>query len=176
MRVANLLILFGLLLGGLISFQWFRETELRKNVRLLTEPLGERVLDITNLQARLKADESEIQHLEGLKNQLSRQANSNALEITAFNKKLQQALDDLERSQSQIAAYRDALQKANENILKQNEDIKRQNEDMRKLAEDRNETVKKFNKMAADYSDLATRWNTQQETLRKAGTNAAAEK
>jgi len=42
--------------------------------------------------------------------------------------------------------------------------------------EDRNEVVKKFNKMAADYNDLATKWNKQQEELGKAATNTPAKK
>jgi hypothetical protein len=42
---------------------------------------------------------------------------------------------------------------------------------MAKLVEDRNEVVVKFNKVAADYNDLAKKWNQQQEELMKAATN-----
>ena len=47
---------------------------------------------------------------------------------------------------------------------------------MTKLVEERNQVVTNFNKMAADFNDLATKWNKQQEELAKASTNAPAKK
>lgn len=172
----NLLIFFALSLCALISFQWVRETDLRKSVQSLTDTVHDKMENIQNLQASIKRDESEIQRLDGLKNQLTQTVKSNDVQISTLVKSLEKATNDLERTQHQMDAYKDALQAANESIKKQNEEVKRQNEEMAKLAEDRNEVVKKFNKMAADYNDLATKWNKQQEDLAKAATNTPAKK
>ena len=167
----NLLIFFALSLCALISFQWVRETDLRKSVQALNDTVHDKMENIQNLQASVKHDESEIQRLDGLKNQLTQTVKSNDLQISALFKDLERATNEVERTQHQMEVYKDALQTANESIRKQNEEVKKQNEEMAKLAEDRNEVVKKFNKMAADYNDLAAKWNKQQEELAKAATN-----
>jgi chromosome segregation ATPase len=174
MFLQNLLIFFALSLCALISFQWVRETDLRKNVQALTDTVHDKMENIQNLQASVKRDESEIQRLDGIKNQLTQTVKSNDVQISMLIKSLDKATNELERTQRQVEAYKGALEAANDSIKKQNEEVKRQNEEMAKLAEDRNELVKKFNKMAADYNDLATKWNKQQEELAKAATNSAA--
>ncbi|HTL57818.1 MAG TPA: hypothetical protein VL361_19175 [Candidatus Limnocylindrales bacterium] len=172
----NLLIFFALSLCALISFQWVRETDLRKNVQSLTDTVHDKMESIQNLQVSIKRDESEIQRLDGIKNQLTQTVKSNDLQISTLVKSLEKATNEVERTQHQMEAYKDALLAANESIKKQNEEVKRQNEEMAKMVEDRNEVVKKFNKMAADYNDLAAKWNKQQEDLAKAATNAPAKK
>ena len=172
----NLLIFFALALCALISFQWVVETDLRKDVQSLTDTVHDKMENIQNLQASVKRDESEIQRLDGLKNQLTQTVKSNDVQISTLIKSLEKANNEVERTQRQVDTYKEALQAANDSIKKQNEEVKRQNEEMAKLAEDRNEVVKKFNKMAADYNDLATKWNAQQEELAKAATNTPAKK
>ena len=172
----NLLILFSLALCGLIAFQWVRETELRKTVQSLTDTVHDKMEAIQNLQASVKRDETEIQRLDGLKNQLTQTIKSNDVRISNLTRDLEKATSDIERAEKQIEVYKGALQTANDNIKKQNDDIKKQNEEMKQLAEDRNEVVKKFNKMASDYNDLAAKWNKQQEELAKQATNAPAKK
>ena len=172
----NLLIFFALGLCALISFQWVRETDLRKSVQALTDTVHDKMENIQNLQASVKRDESEIQRLDGLKNQLTQTVKSNDLQISALIKDLEKATNEIERAQRQVETYKGALQTANESIKRQNEDIKKQNEEMAKLSEDRNEVVQKLNKIAADYNDLAAKWNKQQEELAKAATNNPAKK
>jgi septal ring factor EnvC (AmiA/AmiB activator) len=170
----NLLIFFALSLCALISFQWVRETRMQKDIQELNNTIHDKLENIQNLQASVKRDESEIQRLDGIKNQLTQTVKSNDVQIANLGKDLEKKTFDFERAEKQIEAYKGALEAANENIKKQNDDIKRQNEDMAKLAEERNEVVKKFNKMAADYNDLATKWNKQQEELAKMATNTPA--
>jgi uncharacterized coiled-coil DUF342 family protein len=172
----NLLIFFALALCALISFQWVREADTNKRVQSLTDTVHDKMENIQNLQTSIKRDESEIQRLDGIKNQLTLTVKSNDFQISALIKGLEKATNEVERTQHQMEAYKDALQAANESIKKQNEEVKKQNEEMAKMAEDRNEVVKKFNKMAADYNDLAAKWNKQQEELAKAATNAPAKK
>ncbi len=176
MFLQNLLIFFALSLCGLISFQWVRETELRRTVQKQEDTLHEKLESIQGLQSVVKRDEAEIVRLDGLKNQLTQQVKSNSLEIAGLYRDLEKGTNELERTRTQLDGYKDALTKANDNIRKQNEDIKKQNEEMAKLAEDRNEVVKKFNKVATDYNELASKWNKQQEELAKASTNAPATK
>jgi len=172
----NLLIFFALSLCALISFQWVRETHLRKDIQELTNTVHDKLEAIQNLQASVKRDEGEIQRLDGLKNQLTQTVKSNDLQIATLFKDVEKATNEVEREERQIEAYKGALESANDNIKKQNDDIKRQNEEMNKMLEERNEVVKKYNKMAADYNDLAQKWNKQQEELAKQATNAPAKK
>ena len=172
----NLLIFFALSLCALISFQWVRETDLRKQVQGLSDTVHEKLENIQNLQVTVKHDESEIVRLDGLKTALTQTVKSNDTQISLLVRAVEKATNEVERAERQIEVYKGALDTANENIKKQNADIKTQNEEMSKLAADRNEVVKKFNKMAADYNDLAAKWNKQQEELAKAATNTPAKK
>jgi len=172
----NLLIFFALSLCALISFQWVRETDLRKSVQSLTDTVHDKMEKIQNLQASVKRDESEIQRLDGIKNQLTQTVKSNDVQISTLVKSLEKAANEIERTQRQVDAYKEALLAANDSIKRQNEEVKKQNEEMAKLAEDRNEIVKKLNKTTADYNDLADKWNKQQEELAKAATNTPAKK
>jgi chromosome segregation ATPase len=168
----NLLIVFSLSLCALISFQWVRETDLRKQVQTLTDTVHDKLENIQSLQSSVKHDEAEIVRVDGLKNMLTQTVKSNDLQISALVKTVEKATNDVEREERQMEVYKGALETANANIKKQNDDTKTQNEEMAKLSEDRNEVVKKFNKMAADYNELAAKWNKQQEELAKAATNA----
>jgi len=172
----NLLIFFALSLCVLMVFQWVRETHMQKDIQDLNNTIHDKLENIQNLQASVKHDESEIQRLDGIKNQLTQTVKSNDVQISNLIKDLEKKTFEFERAEKQIEAYKGALEAANENIKKQNDDIKRQNEEMAKMAEERNEVVKKFNKMAADYNDLAAKWNKQQEELAKQATNTPAKK
>ena len=172
----NLLIFFALCLCGLISFQWVRETQLRKDVQALTDSVHDKAQRIIDLEANVKRDEVEIQRLDGLKNQLTQTVKTNETMIANLSHDLEHATNELDHAEKQIVVYKDAIKTANENILKQNENIKKQNEEIVKVSEERNEFVKKLNKMTSDYNELAAKWNKQQEDLAKAATNAPAKK
>ena len=170
----NLLIFFALSLCALISFQWVRETDLRKKVQSLTDTVHDKMENIQNLQSTVKHDESEIVRLDALKTSLTQTVKSNDVQISGLVRSVEKATNEVERAQRQIEVYKGAIETANENIKKQNEEIKTQNDEMTRLSEERNDVVKKFNKMAADYNDLANKWNKQQEELAKAATNNPA--
>ena len=172
----NLLIFFALALCGLISFQWVRETQLRKDYQALTDQEHDKAQQVIDLTANVKRDEAEIQRLDGLKNQLTATVKTNEITIGSLHHDLEHATNEVERLDKQVGAYKDALATANDRLTKQNEDIKKQNAEILKVSEERNEFVKKLNKMTADYNDLASRWNKQQEELAKAATNAPAKK
>jgi septal ring factor EnvC (AmiA/AmiB activator) len=172
----NLLIFFAFCLCALIAFQWVRETNLRKDIQKLNDTVHDKLETIQTLQGAVKRDDEEIQRLDSLKNQLTATVKTNQLEISRLTKDLEKVEGENERNLKQIEVYKDAVQKANENIARQNEEIKTQNEAMKKLAEDNNETVLKFNKLAADYKDLVDKWNKQQADLSKSATNSAAKK
>jgi len=172
----NLLVFFALCLCALISYQWVRETDLRKQVQKLTDTVHDKLESIQGLQVNVKHDEAEIVRLDGLKSSLMQTVKSNDVRLSALTRAVEKATNDVERAEKQVEIYKEALDTANASIKKQNDEIKTQNEEMAKLAEDRNEVVKKFNKMAADYNDLGAKWNKQQEELAKAATNAPAKK
>lgn len=174
----NLLIFLSLCLCGLIAFQWVRETDLRKSVQQQTDTIQTKTENILNLEAQIKRDNSEIQRLDGIKNQLTSQVQTNEAEIKLIRLELGKSSAEIDRLGGQLTEYKDALAKANTNLLiqneaikQQNESIKKQNDDMVKLANDRNEVVTKYNKLASEYKDLVDKWNAQQEQLAKAATN-----
>jgi chromosome segregation ATPase len=172
----NLLIFFALALCGLISFQWVRETNLRKQIQGLTDTVHDKMQAVQDLQGNVKRDEGEIQRLDGVKNVLTQTVKSNETRISGLVLDLEHSTNDLARTQQQVAAYKDAVDRANDSIRAQNDTIKKQNDQMAKLVEDRNAVVNKYNKMAADYNDLANKWNKQQEELAKMATNAPPKK
>src|SRR6185369_12587391 len=92
----NLLIFFALSLCALISYQWVRETDLRKNLQKLTDTVQDKTEAIQNLNSEVKRDQGEIQRLDGLKNQLSTQIKSNLLEISGLSKDLEKSTNELD--------------------------------------------------------------------------------
>src|SRR5215472_8743919 len=93
----NLLIFFALSLCALISFQWVRETHLRKDIQELTNTVHEKLEAIQNLQANVKRDEAEIQRLDGLKNQLIQTDKANDIRIAKLVKDVEKATNEVER-------------------------------------------------------------------------------
>jgi chromosome segregation ATPase len=172
----NLLIFFSFCLCALIAFQWIRETSLRKELQQKADVIHDKSEAIQNLQSTVKQDHTEIERLDGIKNDLTTTVKSNKLEITKLAKDLEKTDSEREKNLRQAEAYKEALTAANESITKQNEEVKKQNEDMKKLAEDRNQIVKKLNQMIVQYNDLVSNWNNAQEMLQKMSTNAAAKK
>lgn len=172
----NLLIFLALCLCGLISFQWVRETDLRKDLQKMTDSIQDKKEAIQNMQVSLKRDEGEIQRLDGLKTQLTDTLKTNEFQITALIKDLTKATNNTERYEKQIQIYKDALEQANANVKAANSNIEAQKEELTKMASAQKETVEKFNKMAADYNGLVSKWNKQQEEIAKNATNSPAKK
>ncbi len=172
----NLLIFFALALCALISYQWVRETDLRKDLQKKTDLIQDKTEAIQNLEASLDTSKKESQRLYTLKNQLTEQIKSNNFEITSLSRALEKGTNELERTKEQVDLYKSRLEQANESIKKQNDDIKKQNEDVQKMVQERNEVVSNYNRTINEFNDLAQKWNKQQEELRKAATNAAAAK
>src|SRR5436853_7418153 len=96
--LTNLLIFFALSLCALISFQWVRETHLRKDIQELTNTVHDKLEAIQNLQASVKRDETEIQRLDGLKTQLTQTLKSNDVKIATLFKDLDKSTNELERA------------------------------------------------------------------------------
>src|SRR6185369_934609 len=106
----NLLIFFALSLCALISFQWVRETDLRKQVQALTDTVHDKLENIQTLQASVKHAEGEIVRLDGIKNMLTSTVKSNDLQITALVRAVDKATNDVERAERQIDVYKGALE------------------------------------------------------------------
>jgi septal ring factor EnvC (AmiA/AmiB activator) len=160
-----LLITFAVALCALITFQWVRESGLRKEIEQVNARERAKAEEAANLQATLSRHETEIQRLDAMKNQFSAQLKTNQARITELSQNVQRAEQEAATQRKQAEAYREALERANENLTKQNEDIRRQNTNMLSLAEERNSVVAKYNTLVADYTNLVARWNRQQEEL-----------
>ena len=166
--LTNLLIFFALGLCALCVFQWVRESRLRGEVAELHHSVFLKLGAIQNLETQVKQTKEEVLRLDSLRAELSGIIKTNKEEIQNLTKYSEKLEKEIEADKAQIAIYKEAVEKANENIKRQNEDIKRQNEQMKQLASDRNATVEKYNKLVEQYNDLVKQFEKFQEDAAKA--------
>ena len=166
--LSNLLIFFALSLCALCAFQWVRESHLRKEIADLQHTVYLKLEAIQNLEAQLKQTKEDVARLDNLRVELSGIIKTNKEEIQNLTKYSEKLEKEIETDKAQIAVYKDAVDKANDNIKRQNEDIKKQNEEMKQLAADRNATVEKYNKLVEQYNDLVKQFEKFQEDAAKA--------
>ena len=168
----NLMVVLSLGLCILIWFQWKRETVNQQSRQTLTDRLHERDEKIQSQDGLIRTTQAEVVRLDALKKELTEQVKSNNVQIVSLDKDLDRNKAENEVKTKQLAAYKEALDRANEAIKKQNEDVARQNEELKKVADDRNELAKKYNKAVGEFNELAAKWNMLQDQLAKAATNA----
>jgi len=166
--LSNLLIFFALSLCALCAFQWVRESGLRKEIADLHHTVYQKLDAIQNLEAQLKQTKEDVTRLEDLRAELSGIIKTNKEEIQSLRKYSEKLEKEIDAGKAQITVYKDAVDKANENIKRQNEDIKKQNEEMKQLAADRNATVEKYNKVVDQYNGLVKQFEKFQEDVAKA--------
>src|ERR1051325_8779770 len=161
--LSNLLMFFALSLCALCVFQWVRESRLRSEIADLHRTVYLKLESIQNLESQLKQTKDEVTRLDNLRVELNGIIKTNKDEIQSLTKYSEKLEKEIDANKAQIAVYKDAVEKANENIRRQNEDIKKQNEDMKQLAADRNATVEKYNKVVEQYNDLVKQFETFQQ-------------
>jgi len=166
--LSNLLIFFAISLCALCAFQWVRESHLRKEIAGLHHTVFLKLETIQNLEAQLKQTKEEVARLENFRVELTGIIKTNKEEIQSLRKYSEKLEKEIEADKAQIAVFKDAVDKANENIKRQNEDIKKQNEEMKQLVTDRNATVEKYNKVVDQYNDLVKQFEKYQEDAAKA--------
>ena|SRR5437763_15075527 len=174
--LSNLLIFFALSLCALCAFQWVRESRLRGEIAALQHTVYLKLDTIQNLEAQLKRSAAEVNRLDSLRVELSGIITTNRHEIEGLTKYTEKLEKEIEANKAQIAVYKDAVDRANENIKQQNADIKKQSDEMKALVADRNATVEKYNKVVEQYNDLVKQFEKFQEEAAKAATNKPAEK
>ena len=165
--LSNLLIFFALSLCALCAVQWVRESHLRQDVADLHRTVFLKLEMIQNLESQLEQAKEEITRLDNIRIELNGVIKTNKEEILSLTKYSEKLEKEIEANKAQIAVYKDAVEKANENIKRQNEDIKKQNEEMKQLAADRNVTVEKYNKVVEQYNELVKQFEKFQEDAAK---------
>ena len=168
----NLLIFFSLCLCGLIAFQWVRETDLRKRLQELTDVVHVKSEAVMNLEANVRRDHDEIQHLDSERKRLDQTVKSNSTEIATLSRSLDRATNDLKTAEQNVVRFKEAYERTSENLTNANSTIVEQNSKMKKMAEDANGIVSKYKDLYAKYDELVDKWNKQQTDLAKAATNA----
>jgi chromosome segregation ATPase len=166
--LSNLLIFFAISLCALCVFQWVRESRLRSEVAQLQQTVYQKLDAIQRLEGQLKQTKDDVTRLDNLRVELSGIIKTNKEELQNLTKYSEKLEKEVEAGKAQITVYKDAVEKANENIKRQNEDIKKQNEDMKQLAADRNATVEKYNKLVEQYNDLVKQFEKFQQDAVKA--------
>ncbi len=161
----NFLIVLALGLCALCTYQWYRESNLRKAVEGLSKELYEKKEVIQSLEDRLKRSEADVSRLDTLKTELTGLLKTNKQELATMSKYSEKLEREAEVFKSQIQSYKDAVEVANANIRKQNDDIKKQNEMMKQLAEERNAVVTKYNETVSQYNDLVKQFEKFQQDV-----------
>src|SRR5437867_7086785 len=174
--LSNLLIFSALSLCALCAFQWVRESHLRREIADLQHTVYVKLEAIQTLEAQLKQTKEDVTRLDNLRVELSGIIKTNKEEIQSLRNYSEKLEKEIDADKAQIAVYKDAVDKANDNIKRQNEDIKKQNEEMKQLAADRNSTVQKYNNLVEQYNDLVKQFEKFQEDVAKGATNKPAEK
>lgn len=155
--LVNLLIVLALGLCALNAYQWHREAQLRKRLDAHALDLQRKDSEIRSLRENLAAQESEVQRLAGIREGLDALIQSNRTEIARLRQEsaaLQREAQEQTAAAAQLEQYRDAFEKANENLRRQNEIIASQNQRLKEIADGRNQIVEQFNKLAQDYKAL----------------------
>jgi len=155
--LVNLLIVFSILLCGFNALQWSREAKLHGEMRNLGNQNFKALSEIQNLQQSLKMTQEEVKRVETIRETLASTIKSNRVTISELSEEVQKLNQDLKIQTAKaemVEQYKQAFDKANENLKRQNEIIQTQNEKMKQLADDRNEMVGRFNKLATDYKSL----------------------
>ncbi len=155
--LVNLLILFSITLCGFNAFQWYREAKLHGKMESLGQELFKKSSDIQTLQQTLQQNQEEIRRLDGFAENFRGMIRSNRLEITRLEGDADKLRIDYRMATNRLAQadqYREAFDKANENLKKQNEIIQTQNTKMVEIVAERNDWVGRYNKLATDYKSL----------------------
>jgi chromosome segregation ATPase len=159
--LVNLLVLFSVVLCGFNAVQWYREAKLHGRNEGLAREIYRKSTEIQNLQQTVKIHEDDIKRLEHIRETFGTTLKSNRTVIA----QLQDSSVKFERESLIWKAkaehadkakdqYREAFDKANDNIKKQNEVIQKQNEKMLEIANAQKDVVERYNKLATDYKGL----------------------
>lgn len=172
----NLLVLFSLGLCVLISIQWVRESQTRREMVRMNQSIYEKGKTILDLQSGLKHADTENGQLSQRNAELKETIKTNDQEIVSLKKSAVKSENEIKQAAAQIEEYKKAVHAQNDAIKKQNENIKEQNELMKKLGDDRNEvaqklneTVKQYNDVVQKYNDLVKQVEAQQQAAAEAG-------
>ncbi len=155
--LVNLLVVFSLTLCGFNAYQWYREAKLHGRMEALGRDLFQKSSDIQNLQSTLQQNQDEIRRLDSFTENFRGLIRSNRLEISRLESESEKIRTEHRLATNRLAQadqYREAFEKANENLKKQNEIIQTQNAKMLEIVGDRNEWVGRYNKLATDYKSL----------------------
>ncbi len=156
--LVNLLIVVALGLCAFNAYQWQREARLRAELEQRGSDLFQKSSEIQNLKQSLGVSSDEIKRIEGLRETLASNLKSNLTRVAELDQAAAGLRRDLDGQQKRATVveqqYKEAFDKANENIRQQNEIIQSQNDKMKELVTERNDVVVRFNKLASDYKTL----------------------
>lgn len=155
--LVNLLVALSIALCAFNAVQWYREAKLHGRVEALGGDIYRKSAEIQALQQTIKLNNDEIKRIDGIREHLVETVKSNRTVIAEIETERDKFRKDAifqKAKADQGEVYKEAFEKANENIKKQNETIVTQNEKMKQLADERNEMVGRFNKLATDYKTL----------------------
>ena len=155
--LVNLLIALSVALCAFNAVQWYREARLHGENQALAADIYKKSGEIQGLQQTIKVNLEEVKRLEGIREVLGTTIKSNRLTLAAVEEERDKFRQDARiqaAKAAQVEQYKEAFEKANDNLKKQNEIIQTQNDRMKQLAEDRNEMVTRYNKLATDYKGM----------------------
>ena len=162
----KMVLLFNLALAVLCVVQWSRETRLLGENAVIAKADHAKAETIVKLEDTVKKWEAEIARLDTRVQELLVVEKTNTLQIGALGRDLKRADNAKLTLDRQIASYKEAVERQNDNIRQQNESIARhnevirdQNESLRKIAEERNQLVTVVNERTTALNDTVNKFN-----------------
>ena len=173
------LVVMNIAIISLCGVQWFRETRLVGEITDLAKKDHAKAESIQKLEVNLKKWEEEIARLDTRVEELTGLDKTNKVQIGALTRDLKRTENEKIGLERQVGAYKEAVEKQNENLKAQNEaitqantTIQEQNSTLKTLAEERNDLVTKLNERTQLYNDVVEKFNTfvaQVEQARNGG-------
>ncbi len=162
----KIVLLFNLALSALCVVQWSRETRLLGDLEAVGKADHSKSEDIVKLSDVVKKWEAEISRLDNRVQELVILEKTNTSTIGALNRDLRRAENAKLALDRQVASYKEAVSRQNDNIkqqndsiAKQNEIIRDQNDSLKKVAEERNQLVTTVNERTTALNDTVNKFN-----------------
>ena len=162
----KIVLLFNFALAILCVVQWSRETRLLGENAVIAKADHAKAENIVKLEDTVKKWEAEIARLDTRVQELLVVEKTNTFQIGALSRDLKRADNAKLALDRQIASYKEAVERQNDNIkqqndsiAKQNEVIRDQNESLKKIAEERNQLVTLVNDRTTALNETVNKFN-----------------
>lgn len=157
--LSNLLIVFALVLCGLCTYQWNRETQDRERIRALIQTNYQHNVEIQNYTNTIRRMDTQINELDQKILELKAAVRTNdaiILDLRLERSQLNATNDVLAR---QLQVFTSAFQQATNQLGEAYQNIGKLNDMVKEVAGQRDDLVKQLNQAITERNDLVKQYN-----------------